>query len=99
MEIISGGVDVSSLSGSPVAGAAASYPAATNLHTATRGAFLLTFAADTGNDTEPSQLPPTVDPADVATLFSLSFPKAAAPVGRIGFKVKVPGAGAIVARD
>lgn len=99
MEIISGGVDVSSLSGSPVAGAAASYPAATELHTPTRGAFLLTFAADTGNGAEPSQLPSRVDPTDVATLFSLSFPKAAAPVGRIGFKVKVPGAGAIVARD
>lgn len=99
MEIISGGVGVSSLSGSSVAGAAASYPAAAELHTSTRGAFLLTFAADTGSGTEPSQLPPRVDSADVATLFSLSFPKAAAPVGRIGFKVKVPGAGAIVARN
>jgi hypothetical protein len=69
------------------------------LHTPTRGAFLLTFAADTGRETEPAQLPEPVAADDVATLFSLAFPKAAAPAGRIGFKVKIPNAGAIVDRQ
>ncbi len=100
MEIISGGVDPSAPEAEQaLVRASAAYPAAARLHTPTRGAFLLTFAADTGRGTEPARLADPVGPEDVATLFSLAFPKAAAPAGRIGFKVKVPDAGAIVNRQ
>lgn len=59
----------------------------------------MTFAADTGKGLEPPQLPEPVEPADLATLFSLAFPKASAPVGRIGFRVKVAEAGPVVDRQ
>jgi hypothetical protein len=100
MEIISGGVDPSSPDADDtLVRACAAYPAAADLHTPTRGALLLTFAADTTDRCEPPQMPNQVGPEDVATLFSLAFPKAAAPIGRIGFKVKVPGGGPIVDRQ
>lgn len=56
----------------------------------TRGAMLLTFAADPVKDQprDPKLLPATVRPEDIATLFSLVIPKAAAPRGRIGFTVR-----------
>ncbi len=74
------------------------YPDAAHLFGATRGAFLLTFAADTGTDTKPNDLDDPVDPSQVATLFSLAFPKASAPQSRIGFSVVVKGKGPIVDR-
>jgi hypothetical protein len=100
MEIISGGVDAAAPGADrTLVKATAAHPTASRLHTPTRGAFLLTFAADTGRYLDPTQLKDPVDPSDIATLFSLAFPKASAPVGRIGFKVKVPNAGAIVDRQ
>ncbi len=100
MEIISGGAYPSSPDADDaLVRACAAYPTAADLHTPSRGALLLTFAADTADRRDPSQLPPQVEPEDVATLFSLAFPKAAAPAGRIGFKVKVPGGGPIVDRQ
>lgn len=64
----------------------------------TRGAFLLTFAADSAsprlNDihkvTDPRKLPEPADPKDVATLFSYAVPLASAPAGRIAFTVRRP---------
>ncbi|MGV1035257.1 MAG: Z1 domain-containing protein [Microbacteriaceae bacterium] len=63
-------------------------PNAESLSTPTRGAILLTFAADTGGVSDPQVLPPAVDPSNIATLFSLAMPFKAAPRGRIGFRVK-----------
>ena len=100
MEIISGGIDPSGdRVDAKVKDAALRYPDAVRLHTATRGAFLLSFASDAAGPTRPSDLPDPVDPGDIATLFSLAFPRAAAPYGRIGFSVQVKGAGAIVTRS
>lgn len=62
---------------------------AESLHASTRGAMLLTFAADpVGEDRDPRNLPSNVSAADVATLFSLVLPRLAAPRGRIGFRVR-----------
>ncbi len=92
MEIISGGVDPAAPEASEALRKAnRDYPDAGRLHVPGRGAFLLTFAADTGSDLTPNELPQVVDPGDVATLFSLAFPKASAPRGRIGFTVVVQG--------
>lgn len=85
MRIIAGGqpVDV----GDPVASA---------LHTTNRGAFLLTFAADLGPNESPLDLPDPASSGDVATLFSLAFPKSSAPTPRVGFSARRPGAGPII---
>lgn len=64
-------------------------PNAESLHTPTRGAMLLTFAADpAGDDRDPRNYPTDVLPSDIATLFSLVLPRLAAPRGRIGFRVR-----------
>jgi hypothetical protein len=75
-------------------------PLAVSLHTATRGAMLLTFALDNGNpDARVRDLPDRpVAARDVATLFSYALPYAAAPIGRIGFKTRKSGGGAIIDR-
>uniref|UniRef100_UPI0028E60869 Z1 domain-containing protein n=1 Tax=Actinomyces viscosus TaxID=1656 RepID=UPI0028E60869 len=58
--------------------------------TSTRGAMLLTFAADPKNGEErtPSRMPEELRVEDTATLFSLALPHAAAPRGSIAFSVK-----------
>lgn len=102
LEIISGGItesDHSRYRGAkmPFNLAAAAHPTAFELHDPSRGAFLLTFAADPASgDSNPKMLPPSVQPDDIATLFSLAFPRASAPIGRVGFTVRVKGGGAIV---
>lgn len=62
------------------------------LSTVTRGALLLTFAADPISeakaDRDPAKLADPIDRSDVATLFSLAVPYASAPRGRIGFRVR-----------
>lgn len=75
-------------------------PLADYLRTGTRGAILLNFAADDGDlNVRPEDLPgPRVDSKDVATLFSWALPRNAAPKGRVGFKAKKAGAGAIIDR-
>ncbi|MFC7765759.1 Z1 domain-containing protein [Leucobacter soli] len=72
--------------------------AAVALSAPTRGALLLTFAADPAGDADrdPALLSNPAAPEDIATLFSLAFPKAAVPRGRIGFTVRKRGAGAII---
>ncbi|MEO4037825.1 Z1 domain-containing protein [Micrococcaceae bacterium Sec6.3] len=57
----------------------------------TRGALLLTFAADDGAGTEPMDLPDEVPAGDIASLFSLAMPYRSAPSGRIAFTAKVKG--------
>src|SRR5690606_31161171 len=54
----------------------------------TRGAMLLTFAADDGLGTLPNDLPDPTPSRDVATLFSLALPYKSAPSGRIAFTVR-----------
>ena len=56
----------------------------------TRGAMLLTFAADPKGRAErtPSRMPEEISPADTATIFSLALPYQAAPRGRIAFSVR-----------
>ena len=100
MQIISGGIDPhADLASRDLRDAAVLYPDAVQLHTSTRGALLLTFAADrSGHESEPQNLPDPAAPADVATLFSLAFPKKSAPNGRVGFTVRVKGAGPVVDR-
>lgn len=73
-------------------------PQAVALHTPTRGAMLLTFALDNGdNDADPKNLPAgPVSARDIATLFSWALPYEAAPGGRIGFRTRKSGAGAII---
>lgn len=66
---------------------------AEKLFSPTRGALLLSFAADPRTSdsnvgASPADLKPVVDPKDIATLFSYALPKAAAPGGRIGFAAK-----------
>lgn len=65
--------------------------AAEDLYRPTRGAMLLTFAADPDTDVKdernPDRLLDPIDLRDVATLFSLAVPQASAPRGRIGFRV------------
>lgn len=78
-------------------------PQARELSTSTRGALLLTFTIDPEwieNDPSNEQSrvararvqrenwPETIKGADVATLMSIALPYAAAPRGRIGFKVR-----------
>ncbi|WFR83888.1 Z1 domain-containing protein [Arthrobacter sp. Y-9] len=64
---------------------------AAKLSEPTRGAMLLTFAADPESldkaDRDPDLLADPVHVEDVATLFSLAMPYASAPRGRIGFRV------------
>ncbi|WP_231912167.1 Z1 domain-containing protein, partial [Rhodococcus sp. HS-D2] len=77
---------------------------AESLYTPTRGALLLSFAADPhGVDpnfgANPADLKPVVDPRDIATLFSYALPKAAAPGGRIGFAAKKRGNQLVVTND
>jgi len=68
------------------------------LKTATRGAFLLTFAGDSASAkfhdekgvTRPASLPEATDAKDVATLFSLALPRLSAPAGRVAFTVRRP---------
>jgi len=102
MEIISGGittVDHARYHGTKQSfvDAAIAHPDALDLHGPTRGALLLTFAADpAGSDRDPNLLPSPASPDDIATLFSLAFPRASAPHGRVGFSVRVKGAGAII---
>lgn len=66
-------------------------PNAEALTTPTRGAMLLTFAADRGGADallrDPEDLADPINPRDIATLFSLAVPYHAAPRGRIGFRV------------
>lgn len=66
-------------------------PEAVKLSTPTRGAMLLTFAADPATEDkakrDPELLQDPVQPEDVATLFSLAMPFRSAPRGRIGFRV------------
>ena len=66
--------------------------AAIALHTAKRGAMLLTFAADPasndGPDRDPKTWPDDVQSQDVASLFSFAVPYLSAPRGRIGFRVR-----------
>lgn len=66
--------------------------AAAALSTPTRGAMLLTFAADPDTDDralrQPDVLQDPIDTRDVATLFSLAMPLLSAPTGRIGFRVR-----------
>ncbi len=56
----------------------------------TRGAMLLTFAADpkSGAERTPSRMPERMTAADTATIFSLALPYQAAPKGRIAFSVR-----------
>lgn len=64
-------------------------PNAAALYGPTRGAMLLTFAADPeGDDRAPRSLSDPTVPQDIATLFSLVLPREAAPRGRIGFRVR-----------
>ncbi|MDF3337898.1 Z1 domain-containing protein [Mycolicibacterium septicum] len=66
------------------------------LKIATRGAFLLTFAGDSGSArfhdakgaTDPKKLPNPTDPKNIATLFSYALPLVSAPAGRIAFKAR-----------
>lgn len=66
-------------------------PEAAKLSTPTRGAMLLTFAADPDSDVkaerDPEMLSDPIQTEDVATLFSLAVPFKSAPRGRIGFRV------------
>lgn len=63
-----------------------------------RGAFLLTFAADSSSTrlhdakgaTDPVLLPNPTNPKDIATLFSYALPLGAAPTGRIAFTARRP---------
>ena len=75
-------------------------PLAVTLNTRTRGAMLLTFGLDNGDrDAKPADLPERrVSPSDVATLFSWALPYYAAPGGRIGFRTRKSGGGAIIDR-
>ena len=68
----------------------ASDDAALAYRTSTRGAMLLTFAADPKGDAErtPSRMPEVMAAEDTATIFSLALPYQAAPKGRIAFSVK-----------
>ncbi len=66
---------------------------AESLYRSTRGALLLSFAADPRvvdqkAGANPCDLKSVVDPKDIATLFSYALPHAAAPGGRIGFAAK-----------
>ena len=69
---------------------AGEHDAAIAYRTSSRGAMLLTFAADPKNSAErtPSRMPETMTVADTATLFSLALPYAAAPRGSIAFSVR-----------
>ena len=62
--------------------------------------MLLTFGLDNGDrDAKPVDLPDRpVSPSDVATLFSWALPYDAAPGGRIGFRTRKSGGGAIIDR-
>ncbi|MDO4900909.1 Z1 domain-containing protein [Actinomyces sp.] len=64
--------------------------AALAYRTRTRGAMLLTFAADPKGRAErtPSRMPEEMAAADTATIFSLALPYEAAPKGRIAFSVR-----------
>lgn len=74
---------------------------AIGLRRPTRGAMLLTLALDNGDpDARVDQLPEgRVHATNVASLFSLALPYACAPGGRIGFRTRKSGGGAIVDRD
>ena len=99
MQVISGGMDLSAEGvDERLRRGAKAHPAAIDLHGPTRGAFLLTFAADIGEHRGPDELSNPASPEDVATLFSLAFPKLSAPTGRVGFTVEVKGGGPIVDR-
>lgn len=64
-------------------------PNADALHTPTRGAMLLTFAADPKSGvSDPAALPAVADASDIATIFSFALPADAAPRGRVAFRVK-----------
>lgn len=72
-------------------------PLAESLYQTTRGALLLTFAADMQHgNSDPMLLRDPADPRDVATLFSYALPKLSAPNGRVGFRAKKKGGGLIV---
>lgn len=66
------------------------HDAAIAYRTSTRGAMLLTFAADPDDGAErtPSRMPEELPVKDTATLFSLALPHAAAPRGSIAFSVR-----------
>lgn len=67
-------------------------PAAEALNTPTRGAMLLTFAADPASldpaDRKPESLSTPIKAEDVASLFSFAVPYLSAPRGNIGFRVR-----------
>lgn len=98
LEVVAGGMDPSAPTLSATLRAAyARHPLAAQLHTPTRGSVLLTFGADPASgDSDPAHLPDPAPTQDVATIFSLVFPKLSAPKGRIGFAVQVKGAGVTV---
>lgn len=56
--------------------------------TGTRGAMLLTFAADKDDVTPPKDLDDPTPVGHVASLFSLALPYRSAPSGRVAFAVK-----------
>ena len=100
LEIISGGVDpLADGTEAKLLDAARRHPDATGLHSPTRGAMLLTFAADQKHGSDPWSLGDPAEPGDVASLFSLAFPRRAAPEARVGFTVRREGAGPVVDAD
>ncbi|MBJ2329798.1 Z1 domain-containing protein [Schaalia cardiffensis] len=63
---------------------------ASHYHRLTRGALLLTFAADPveGHERDPKLLPEVVSAEDIATIFSYAISYLAAPKPRIAFRAK-----------
>lgn len=91
MEVISGGTPTPALLETRPAVSRAQKTVA-SLHTPTRGAMLLAFAADKGDESDPKTLTPDpnaeVPVGHVASIFYMAFPKQAAPDGKIGFTTR-----------
>jgi hypothetical protein len=96
---ISGGIDAETVDQDGEIASALELPEfrhVKELKVATRGAFLLTFAADSTSTrfhdaqgrTDPSKLPNPTESKNIATLFSYALPLASAPAGRIAFTVR-----------
>ncbi len=71
---------------------------AVELRRETRGALLLTLTYDPAGRSSGGVPDGPLHPADVASLFSLALPYECAPAGRIGFRTKKSGGGAIIDR-
>lgn len=111
MEIVSGGVTREDLvaeatrtggeRSAKVLRALEQNPLALDLHTPTRGALLLTFAADDGRHPTggPAALSSPVPAEHIASVFSLALPKLSAPRGRVGYTVLVSDDRAVVDRS